>query len=103
MTEKYILKYLPLFEYDLIAARDYIAETLQNPAAAMRLVEETEKAIQNRLHNPEAFPKYHSIKDRKQPYYTIHVKNYTVFYVVIGNVMEIRRFIYNKRDIQALI
>jgi plasmid stabilization system protein ParE len=103
MAKKYTLKYLPLFEHDVAGVRDYIANTLQNPVAAARLIDETEKAIIKRLSNPESFQKYHSVKDRKQPYYTIYVKNYMVFYVVIGNVMEVRRFISNRRDMTKLI
>ncbi|MHC6202196.1 type II toxin-antitoxin system RelE/ParE family toxin [Breznakiellaceae bacterium SP9] len=91
--QRYELRYLPLFEQDLAPARDYIAHTLQNPVAANRLVEETEKAIQKRLLAPVSFEAYHSKKDREHPYYRIYVKNFTVFYVVIDNTMELRRFI----------
>jgi plasmid stabilization system protein ParE len=100
---EYHVRYLPLFEQDLAEARDYIAITLQNPAAANRLVEETEKAIQERLLAPLSFKAYKSKKDRKHTYYRIYVKNYTVFYVVIGDAMEIRRFMYSRRDIDNLI
>ncbi|GHV80248.1 hypothetical protein AGMMS49944_20390 [Spirochaetia bacterium] len=79
----YRLRYLPLFEQDLADARDYIAVTLQNPVAANRLVEETEKAIQERLSAPLSFKAYRSKKDRRHPYYRIYVKNFTVFYVVL--------------------
>jgi len=103
MNNKYTLSYLPLFEQDLTSVRDYIAHTFQNPSAAQRLIEEIENVIIKRLQNPLAFEPYHSNKNRKHPYYRIYVKNYTVFYVVIGNVMEVRRFIYSKRDISNLI
>jgi hypothetical protein len=92
-----------MFEQDLAAARDYIADTLQNPTAALRLVEDTEKAILNRLGNPLGYMQYHSKKDRKQPYYRINIRNYAVFYVVIGNVMEVRRFVYSRRDMTRII
>jgi plasmid stabilization system protein ParE len=103
MSNKYKLSYLPLFEQDLAAVRDYIAYNLQNPSAALRLVEDTEKAINKRLENPLAFEPFHSKKNRKQPYYRIYVRNYTVFYVVIVDVMEVRRFIYSKRYIPDLL
>lgn len=103
MSKRFTLRYLPLFEQDLTGARDYIACNLANPAAALRLVEETERAIQNRLANPLDFEPFRSAKDRKHPYYRIHVKNYTVFYVVIEDVMEIRRFVYSRRDLESLI
>jgi hypothetical protein len=76
---------------------------LQNPIAANRLVEETEKAIQKRLLSPLSFKAYNTQKNREHKYYCIYVKNYTVFYVVIDDVMEVRRFLYSRRNIDALI
>jgi plasmid stabilization system protein ParE len=99
MNEKYTLRYLPLFEQDLAQVRDYIAHNLGNPTAALKLIFDTEKAIMARLDNPLGYEPYHSSKDRKHLYYRIYVRNHTVFYVVIGNVMEVRRFIYSRRDL----
>jgi hypothetical protein len=56
-----------------------------------------------RLNNPTGFAPYHSLIDRQHLYYTIQVRNYTVFYVVIGDVMEVRRFVYSKRNIPGLV
>jgi len=103
MDKKYIVNYLPMFERDLAAARDYIKFTLQDPLAALRLVEDTDKAILERLNHPLGFPPYHSKRDRKQPYYRINIRNFSVFYVVIGNVMEVRRFVYSRRDLPNIV
>jgi plasmid stabilization system protein ParE len=103
MDKKYKLRYLPVFEQDMTEVRDYISQKLQNPAAALRLVEDTERAILKRLNNPLSFEPYHSVRDRKQPYYRINVRNFTVFYVVIDNVMEVRRFVYSKRDLPNIV
>jgi plasmid stabilization system protein ParE len=103
MNKKYTLRYLPLFEKDLTEAVNYIAVNLQNPTAAEQLVDEVETAIEKRLEMPKAFAQYLSNKPRNHPYYRINVKNYLIFYVVIGNVMEVRRFLYSKRNIDELI
>jgi plasmid stabilization system protein ParE len=103
MEKKYRLRYLPLFEQDLAAAKDYISINLQSPVAAERLVEAAEKAIQKRLLAPLSLAPYHSKRHRKHPYYRIHVKNYSVFYVVIDDIMELRRFIYSKRNLSELL
>jgi plasmid stabilization system protein ParE len=100
---KFSLRYLPLFIQDLTAARDYIAIKLESPAAAQRLIDETEKAIQKRLLSPLSHKAYPSKKERKYPYYRIRVKNYIIFYVVIDTIMEVRRFLYNKRNIDELV
>ena len=98
MDKKFTLRYLPLFERDLVAVRDYIALNLGNPTAALRLIEDTEKAILKRLGNPLGFEPYHSVRDRKHLYYRINIRNFSVFYVVIEDVMEVRRFVYGKRN-----
>ena len=99
MNEKhYELRFLPLFEDDLDEIVDYITYRLKNPAAAERLVDEVETAILERLPCAEFFEPFHSVRKRQYPYYRIQVRNFTVFYVVIGNVMEVRRILYSRRN-----
>ena len=97
-AKKYKLRYLPLFEYDLNKIVDYIAVHLKNPDAAERLVSDIESAIHERLNCPTSFEPYHSIKERQYPYYRIQVRNFTIFYVIIEDVMEVRRVLYSRRD-----
>ena len=103
MCKEYTLSYIPQFEHDLAAARDYITFTLQNPAAALRLIEDAEKAILKRLENPLSFQHYPSKRKRKHPYYRINVRNFAIFYVVIDDVMEVRRFVYSKRNLPEIL
>jgi len=99
----YKIRYLSTFETDLEDALDYITLHLQNPVAANQLLKETEEAILERLSAPAAFEPYYSKKERRNPYYRIRIKNYTAYYVVIGDIMELRRFIYNRRNIEKII
>ena len=79
MNQKtYKLRFLPLFEYDLNEIVDYIAIHLKNPDAAERLVSD--------------------IEERQHPYYRIQVRNFMIFYVVIGDIMEVRRILYSRRN-----
>lgn len=94
----YKLRYLPLAKEDLINIVDYIQNTLLSPIAAENTVSRIEKAILKRLENPESFAIWPSSKERKNPYRRINVKNYTVWYVVIDDVMEVRRILYSGRD-----
>ena len=98
MAKEYELRFLPLFEEDLNEIVDYIKNVLQNEIAAFSFVDAVEKAIRQRLPFAESFEKYQSTHDRKYPYYQIPVKNYTIFYVVIGNTMEIRRILYGRSN-----
>lgn len=102
-TRRYKLSILPLFEDDLNEIVDYITYRLRNPQAAESLINEVEDAINKRLDCAESFEAYHSSRKRKYPYYRIQVKNFTIFYVVIGNTMEVRRIIYSRRNFENLI
>ena len=100
---KYKLRYLPLFYEDLEQKVVYIAKNLQNEKAANDLLDAVESAILERQPVAEAFESYHSMQERRYPYYRIYVKNFVVWYVVIDDegedkIMEVRRFLYNKQD-----
>lgn len=99
----YRLRFLPLFAEDLLEITTYITSNLQNPEAANRLVNEIEDAINKRLENPLIFAPFNSRKPRINPYYRIYVNNYTIFYVVIDDTMEVRRILYSKRDFDNIL
>lgn len=103
MNRHYELRYLPLFWEDLSKAASYIALDLNNPAAANRLVDNVEAGILEHLKNPAMSPTYPSTRRRLHPYYRFYVGNYMVFYVVIDDVMEVRRLLYKSRDIESII
>ncbi len=101
--KRYKLSFLPLFESDLIEITDYITNHLNNPEVALRLVDDIETAINRRLETPLAFAPYPTSKNRLYPYYRINIRNFSVFYVVIGDTMEVRRVLYAKRNIDNLL
>ena len=88
----YTLRYLPIAKQDLSDAINFILNEYKNPIAAENTLNKIEKAIFERLEDgPESFAIWPSTKEREHPYRRINVGNYTVWYVVIDNVMEIRR------------
>ena len=88
----YTLRYLPIAKQDLADAINFILNEYQNPIAAENTLDKIEQAIMQRLEDgPESFAIWQSAKKREYPYRRINVGNYTVWYVVIDNVMEIRR------------
>lgn len=108
MFKNYSLRYLPLFYEELGETVAYISETLNNPKAANDLLNKVEAAILERLPVAEAFEPYHSIKERRYPYYRIYVDNYIIYYVVINDIldvpiMEVRRFLYKSQNQRRLI
>ncbi len=108
LSKKYRSSYLPLFYEDLDEKITYIAEVLKNPKAANDLLDKVEAAIMERLPVAESFEPYHSIRERKYPYYRIYVDNYIIYYVVISDnpddlIMEVRRFLYNGQNRDKLV
>ncbi len=101
--KKYRLRYLPLAQQDLSEIIDYIQNNLQNPIAAENTLSRIESAILERLEFPESFAVWQSRKKRPYPYRRINVGNYTVWYVVIDDVMEVRRILYARRNEENLI
>ncbi len=97
-TDKYSLRYIPGFETDLHEIIEYIAVKLNNPDAAFKLIDKIDKAITDRLNYPLSFQPFPSNRKRKHQYYPIYVDNFTVYYVVIDNVMEFRRILYKGRN-----
>ena len=101
--KKYRLLYLPTAYQDLVEITDYIKNALQNPMATENILEKIESAILERLEAPESFAIWETDTVRTYPYRRINVGNYTVWYVVIDGVMEVRRVLYAKRDERNLI
>ena len=62
MDKKYCVKYLPLFQHDLMEIINQISHILQNHDAAVRLVDEVEMAILNRAKSPSGYEPYQNSK-----------------------------------------
>jgi len=97
------IKYLPSFQQELNAVVEYIIFTLEAPQAAINLLDELEKSINNLKVFPLAHRLYHPVKPIKTEYRVLTVKNYLVFYVVLEETIEIHRIIYRKRNLSQLI
>lgn len=100
---RYRLRYLPLFWDDLDRAATYIARELKNPRAAADLVDRVEAGILERLEAPTIAPVYKTTRERPLPYYWFEAGSYMVFYVVDGDVMEVRRLVYGARDLTRML
>lgn len=101
---KYKLVFLPIAEEDLSEIVIYISHQLQNPNGAMNVMNRIRDAIFSRRNAPESFQKFESAKKRSEIYYRINIgKSYSVFYVVKGNIMEVRRILYSARDLDSLL
>ncbi len=108
LQDNFELTFLPMFYDDLGEITDYISYELKNPDAADRLIDDIFVAIDERLPVADSFKPYKSAYEFRYKYYNINIRNFIVFYVVIDDVpekkiMEVRRVLYNKRNIKDII
>ena len=102
-NNKYTIRYSSTYINQFNSILKYIVNNLKNKIAAENFYNEVIKEIEKRSENPEDYEKYISTKKRKNTYYRIYVKNYTIFYTVKDNTMEIRRILYSRRNFDKLI
>lgn len=97
------LRYSPLFHHDLDKIIDYLLLELKNEIATQKLINDVQVAIKKCLSNPLDTASYHSINTRQHPYRRILVGDYLIYYVVIDNIMTIRRILYGRRDLDRIL
>ena len=103
MKNKYKIRYSSLFYNDLNRITYYMKNKLQNLNAAKNFITKVEQAVLERSKNPLITEPYKSLINRKNTYYRIYVKNYTIFYVVKKDLMEVRRILYSRRNLKKMI
>ena len=87
-----------LAESDLMDALGYIAYTLDAPKAARDLLAEFDETVQRIAEFPYAHELYRTDRPMKDEIRKVAVKNYVLYYAVFQERVEIRRFLYGKRD-----
>jgi len=99
----YKLCYLPLALDDLKGIVKYITNELEAPRAAENLVLKIDKEVKKITENPFRCHVYVSPISLMHEYRVLHVNNYSLFYVVEKEIIEIHRVIYSKRNISQIL
>lgn len=102
-NNKYTIKYSSSFINQFNSILKYFVNKLQNKIAAENFYNKVVKEIEKRSENPESYEKYTEIRTRKSTYYRIYVKNYTIFYVVKDNTIEVRKILYSRRNFDKFV
>ena len=102
-NKKYEIIYLPAFINQFKTILSYITYNLKNKIAADKLYNEIIEQIEKRSENPLAFEIFKTTRNKEVNWYTIRVKDFTIFYVVEGNHMILSRIYYSKRNFDKLI
>ena len=99
---EFTLDIRPTFVDELDKAAAYIEHKFRDFLAADRLIADAYDAIDKRLTAPTSFKPCYLPPLVDQPYYRINVRNFAIYYIMRGNVMEVRWFRYSK-SIQPLV
>ena len=88
----------PDAEKDLIQIRNYIANELNNPVAANRLLSKVMKRIKKLSSFPELGPSLETILPFSSSYRFLVCGNYIAFYLYEQNTVFVDRVLYGRRD-----
>lgn len=101
MERKFKIEYLPSAANDLIEIVNYIKN--DNQPAAVSLVSKIDESISHLSQFPYLGVTPEDIRLQSLGYRMLIIENYIVFYVVLEDVVEIRRIISGKRKYSFLI
>ena len=99
--EQYEVRIFPSAQQDLLDVIDYL-NTLSKEAALNYYDRLTSEITSLRI-MPERCPRPRDLALAAKGYRYLVVGNYLVFYVVSGNIVQIRRILYARRDYKQLL
>src|SRR3972149_1337745 len=101
MPYKYIIRYLPAAEQDLLSIHDWIAN--DNPRRASSFVEELDKRISKLASHPYlgVVPRHPRLKE--SGYRVLIIDSYLAFYKVRGSTVQIHRVVHGSRHLDSII
>ena len=99
--ETYKIKIFPTAKRDMEDVISYL-NTL-SPDVALRYYDLLVGEIASLAKMPERCPRPKDLALAAKGYRYLLVKNYLVFYVVVGDTVQIRRILYARRNYQALL
>lgn len=100
---KYQLKIFPLARRDMEQIFDYIAVELCNPSAAIRLINDFEKAFEKVCDFPESCPFINNEYVKDKSLRKLVLNNYIAFYRVKNNEIQVVRVLYGMRNYESLL
>ena len=101
MERKYKVLIYPAAEQDLLDIIDYL--NALSPQAALKYYDMLTEQIGSLSSMPERCPKPKDLALMAKGYRYLVVKDYLVFFKVVGDTVQVHRILYGRRDYQALL
>ena len=99
----YKVRYLPLALDDLKDIVKYIAHKLEAPRAAEKLIAKVDREVKKISDNPFRCHVYAPLEKLKYEYRVLNIDNYSLFYVIEKEKVEIHRVLYSKMNITQIL
>ncbi len=101
MAQSYKVRIYPTAEQDLAEIVNYLNTLSQQ--AALKYYDMLTKEIAGLSTMPERYPHPRDLALTAKGYRCLIVKDYLVFYMVVGDTVQIHRILYGRRDYQSLL
>ena len=101
MPGKYVVRYLPAAQEDLLSILDFIAQ--DSPSRALRFIDKIENRIGLLESSPRLgrLPRHPELRD--YGYRVLIIESYLVFYVIRRQMIEIHRVVHGSRNLDHLV
>lgn len=103
MANSYPLKIFPLAQADLQSIFSYISEELKNPNAAIRQIEDFEKAFDGICTFPEGCSLIDNEYVKDKTLHKLIVNNYIAFFRIKDKEIQVVRVLYGMRNYQDIL
>ncbi len=103
MASKYRLKIFPLAQADMESIFAYIFGELKNPTAAIKQIDDFEKAFENVCAFPESCPLIDNEYVKDKTLRKLIVNNYIAFFRINNSEIQVVRVLYGMRNYQDIL
>jgi addiction module RelE/StbE family toxin len=102
---KYTLSFSSSFNRDIQTACDYITSTLNNPTAAVNLLDEIEKQLRSLKQHPLSHPFVRDEYLASRGFRMLMIKNYMLFYKADNEqkIITVHRFFHGSRNWKEIL
>ncbi len=101
MAQSYKVRIYPTAEQDLAEIVNYLNTLSQQ--AALKYYDMLTKEIADLSTMPERYPHPRDLALTAKGYRYLVVKDYLVFYMVVGDTVQIHRILYGRRDYRSIL
>lgn len=98
MGQQFSIKYTKKFVEDTNSIVNYIKNELSAPKASSSLIKSLYKTASNIKTMPLAYKKIKHSNTQLQKIRTANVKNFTIYFKLVNDIIYLLRLVYSKRD-----